>query len=501
MIHKIEPSKIYVDDRLRQNFDRKKMSELMESIRKHGQLQPGVCIMDKDSPTLLIGERRLRACASLKIPFSYTLKEDVTDPFLLKEMELTENLEREDLTFQEVCYARDELHRLWSDKHASDPEAKGTYSMRDTADALGISKSILADDVKLATWMKEIPEVREAKNKSEAKKIVARLTDVVVRKENLKNALQKSRVASKAVKDEALQPNEEGTGSADSDMLVEYDRRSLLGKLESHAKTFKEESINVVFWDPPWGVDYDSVEEDRGSKQKFKDKKDVFLEKFPEQAKSIYSLMSENSHLYLVFGIVPHQFVYDTLEEIGFSTNRIPLIWYKKGAHRTRNPAIWPGRSYEPVAYARKGKKPLVLKGKPDWIETPMPTKKMKLSHPTAKHPDLILELLKRSCSPGDIVLDPMSGSGMFGVACDHLRDELALDWWMIEKEDEFRTLGLHNLVRGYHGIVNAKPEESSNGAYKTLVPGSAEWMSYWDDHPEDRDEMTEWMDRLKGEK
>jgi ParB/RepB/Spo0J family partition protein len=502
MIHQIEPKEVYVDNRLRKNFDRKKMSELVESIRKHGQLQPGVCTLDNGRPSLLIGERRLRACGQLGVPFAYTLREDVTDPFVLKEMELTENLEREDLTFQEVCYAREELHRLWSEKHASDPEARGSYSLRDSADALGISKSILAEDVKLATWMREIPEVGEAKNKTEAKKIMQRLSDTVVRKETLKDALAKSRVASKAVKDESLQPKEESDNDPETGILLEYDRRSILGSFPNSADSFRRNSVDLVFFDPPWGVDFDSVAERRGSKGSFEDSPEAFLGDFPKWIEVIYELMAENSHLYLVFGIVHHKFVYDELERVGFKTNRIPLIWHKKGAHRTRNPKVWPGRSYEPIAYARKGAKKLVLAGRPDIIETTPPTKKMKLNHPTAKHPDLLIELLKRSCSPGDTVLDPMSGSGMFGVACDHLREELALDWWMIEQADEFRTLGIHNLTRGYHGIVGEKPSPSDgNAEYKTLVPGSNEWRSYWDDHPEEQDAMTEWMDRLKGEK
>jgi ParB/RepB/Spo0J family partition protein len=502
MIHQIEPSKIGVDNRLRKNFDRKKMAELVESIRKHGQLQPGVCTIEDGKPNLLIGERRLRACGALGIPFTYTLREDVVDPFTLKEMELTENLEREDLTFQEVCYAREELHRLWSEKHASDPEARGSYSLRDSADALGISKSILAEDVKLATWMREIPEVAEAKNKTEAKKIMQRLTDVVARKETLKNALEKSRQVSKVVKDESLKPREEGNGQPADAMLAEYDRRVLHGSYPAASERFTEGSFDLVFFDPPWGVDFDTVSEDRGSAKSFDDSMDSFFGEFPKWIERIYELMSEHSHLYLVFGIVHHKFVYDELERVGFKTNRIPIIWHKKGAHRTRNPKIWPGRSYEPIAYARKGSKKLVLAGKPDWIETPMPNKKMKLSHPTAKHPDLLIELLERSCSPGDSVLDPMCGSGMFGVACDHLRDRLALDWWMIEKEDEFRTLAIHNLARGYHEVIGeVKGEDEGSGEFKSLIPGSDEWMSYWDDHPEEQDNMSDWMDRLKGEK
>lgn len=501
MSQTIDPNLVVVESRIRQHFDRKKLQELTESIRKHGQLQPGVCRKEGDQVVLIIGERRLRSCLALEIPFTFEYKDDVTDEFTLREIELTENLEREDLTFQEVCFAREQLHRLYEEKHNADPKARGGYGIRDTADTLGISKSNLADDIELAQWMREIPDIANAKNKTEAKKQVQRLRDGVLRKQGLQDALKKSREASKAIADESIKAVAKTTGSAENDMVLEWDRRTLLGPFESNAKKFQKGVFSVVFWDPPWGVDFDKVAAENSSTTSYKDERDSFLEAFPDHLQVIYDLMSEDSHLYLVFGIVHHKFIHDSLEAVGFTTNRIPLIWHKKGAHRTRNPNVWPGRCYEPIAYARKGKKRLVMAGRPDIIETPMPTRKLKLSHPSAKHPDLIVELLRRSCEPGDCVLDPMCGSGMFGVACDYLRNDLALDWFQIEQLDEFRTLALHNLQRGYHTIVGDKDENSSGQGYKQLVPGSTEWITYWDDHPEEQDEMMEWLEGLKGGK
>jgi len=495
----IPPKEVVVENRFRQNFDRKKMVELMESIKKHGQLQPGVCRLENEKIVLIAGERRLRACMSLDVPHSYVLKEEVTDPYILKEIELTENLEREDLTFQEVVFAREELHRLFEERHKSDPAARGNWSMDDTADSLGISKGILSEDIKLSMWIKEVPEVAQAKSKTEAKKLVKQLEETVMRKANLKQALEQSRKTSKALKED--KPTLESTGKEEWDMLLEYDRRLILGDFEEVAGQFQEGSFSVVVWDPPWGVDYDKVKKEEGSSKTYEDSQGVYMRKFPLWLSLIEKLMAPDSHLYLFFGIVHHQFVYETLEAKGFTTNRIPILWKKKGSHRTRNPKIWPGRCYEAIAYARKGSKPLVLQGRSDIIETPMTTKRMSMSHPSAKHPEVMRELLRRSCEPGDCVLDPMCGSGMFGVACDSLQKELSLDWWMVEKDDDYRAIGLELLRQGHTSLVGDESPPEEEGAYKEMIPGSKEWLNHWDNHPEEQDEMQKWVDALKGER
>jgi len=199
-------------------------------------------------------------------------------------------------------------------------------------------------------------------------------------------------------------------------------------------------------------------------------------------------------------------FIYNLLHQIGFNTNRMPLIWHKKGAHVTRNPLVWPGRSYEPIAYARKGSKPLVKQGAPDVIETPMPTPSLKDIHPSAKHPQIYKELLLRSAQPSDTILDPMAGSGMFGVAAESLTKTLALNWFQIEIDEDYRNLELLNLVKGYDELAKREtpaPLEisapSEKGGFKALSPGTPEWTEHYKNHPEDQDAMLTWRKKQKG--
>lgn len=286
--------------------------------------------------------------------------------------------------------------------------------------------------------------------------------------------------------------------------LVYYNKKCILGKMEEKLAEFPDSHFDIVCFDPPWGVEFDKVFKQSGTTKSYEDNADAYFDMLPGWLDQIWQKMAEDSHLYMFFSITNHQFVYDQLSRVGFNHNKMPLIWFKAGAHTTRNPTIWPGRSYEPIAYARKGNKPLQKQGAPDVIKTPMPTPSIKDIHPSAKHPQIYKELLERSATPGEKVLDPMGGSGMFGVAAEALRDNFALDWHMIEMDSDFRNLQLLNLTKGFAKIAGESSEKksievtdmSTVGGFEELTPGTEAWKEWWKAHPEDQTAMLEWRQK-----
>ncbi len=512
-VHRADPSTILVsDNRHRQSFARKPLDLLIESMKDLGQLQPIVCTKDGEGRVMLIaGERRLRACVHGKMEVEYILKEEVTDPLMLERIELEENLVRENLSWQEEVAAGERLHAILQ-KMAGPPGLGHAHGVRDTAEFLGASKSIVAEDIALAVWVRENPEVATAPSKTVAKKIVKRLTETVVKGEALEEALEKSRRERERMTvreggDAPAPPasEEERVEGLQQERLLYYDERCRHGDIRKHLPGMMP--FNVVIFDPPWGVNFDSISLLSSGVKMYSDDEEKSINEMRDWIYLIYQNMVENSHLYMFFGIVHHCLIYDMLEEVGFTTNRIPLIWWKRGAHRTRNPSGEHGRSYEPVAFAQKGKKPLAKPGRANLIDTPAPTPSMKGIHPNAKHPEVYQQLLLASCSPGDRVLDPMAGSGMFGVAAEDLIERLALDWWMVEKDEDFRNLQIYNLSKGYLKIIGEVSKEQEErpeyrvdyeepmvaDTYKELKPGSKGWKLYWDTHPEAQTEMLKW--------
>ena len=528
-VREIEPSSIIVPERQRQSYDPKFIEELAASIMEVGQLQPGVCYNSDEGITLIAGENRRRACSKLGVKFKYILKEDLTDDYSIKAAELYENLCRNNLTWQEEDKAMAELHKLREEQHGK-PQ-RGRYSgqtLEKTAAELKSSRRKLARAIEIEPFL-SIPEIRDAKSRQEGYNKFQAILASYERETQVQEALKTKASAPSAeatAKATQLLDSKPTTSSSDETdaavlhMLAQYAERVQLGKFEEAVPELAPESYDIVIFDPPWGVDYDKVMHDTGSTTKYSDSAEKFQEDFPKWVETLYSKMAIDSHLYLFFGITWHEFVYNTLEAAGFSTNRMPLFWHKRGAGRTRNPDIWPGRSYEAIAYARKGNKILQLKGKPDIIQTAAPTRKMKLSHPSAKHPDIIKDLIMRSAVKHDKVLDPMAGSGMTGVACEHPDlKSLKLDWQLIEMSEEFVNLAIWNLGRGYYSIIGedspAEPAlsaeekakitydqwERDHPAQETYLPDdfreleicSAEWKEYWKAHPEMQADMLDW--------
>jgi hypothetical protein len=501
------------EERVRKEFNKEKLAKLAESFTRFGQKQPGVCTRNDDGTIVLVaGERRLRACQLAQIPYTFTL-EDETDPLALLEIELEENLNRENLTWQEQVDGQEKLRTLRTEQRAKEGDH---YTLRDQAKETEQSLGQTQEMLELAEFMKHFAEVRDAPTISEAKKVVKKLKSIATRAKLLQDASQV--VESKAIVEGTELSLSTGKAQSSEKLIVggkeiaverilDLDRRIILGRMEEKLSQFKDESVSILLFDPPWGVGVDESREgfqdNEGHLEKYEDRRESFLGLLPTWLGFLWSKMAPQSHLYMFFGIIHYGFVYSALEEAGFQVNGMPIYWIKQGQHWTRNPEIWPGRAVEPIAFARKGQKKL-QRAASDYILTPPPSLRIKQIHPSAKHPDIYLELLKRSALPGDVVLDPMAGSGMAGVAADALSATLKLDWWLIEEKKVFRDLAAENCLKGYSQIVLGKDTLSEGGRYVVLPrdfrdidlndeAGPAAWRRYMAEHPEQEEEMIEW--------
>jgi DNA modification methylase len=97
------------------------------------------------------------------------------------------------------------------------------------------------------------------------------------------------------------------------------------------------------------------------------------------------------------------------------------MIW-AKGNGMLPRPDHGPRNTYEALLFATKGEKRMVTVGQPDVIQVPMPV--LNRTHGAEKPVGLYLDLMKRSCLPGESVLDPFMGSGTVFPAANlaHLR-------------------------------------------------------------------------------
>ena len=177
---------------------------------------------------------------------------------------------------------------------------------------------------------------------------------------------------------------------------------------------FEPESIDLVIFDPA----YESLEKHRakGTTTRLKQSKGSSNQWFPifpnarfeELFRLLWTALKRNTHLYM-FCDQETMFVAKPIAEAaGFKFHK-PLVWDKQaigmGYHyRAR---------YEFILFFEKGKRKLRDLAMPDIITA----KRVYKGYPTEKPVAAIEPLVHQSSLPGEVVLDPFSGSGATGVA------------------------------------------------------------------------------------
>jgi len=142
------------EDQPRKIFDEKSLSELANSIKKYGIIQPLVVTKKDNKYDLVAGERRLRAAKSIGLESVPVVIKEYNDQSK-NEISLIENIQREDLNTLEVA----EAYKYLMEKYNLNQEelAKNLGKSRSTvANSLRILK--LTDDVKEFIKNNEINE-------------------------------------------------------------------------------------------------------------------------------------------------------------------------------------------------------------------------------------------------------------------------------------------------------------------------------------------------------
>ncbi len=141
-ISEIEPNR----EQPRKEFDEKALSELAESISKHGLLQPLlVRPLTLGGYQIVAGERRYRACRMAGITEVPVIIRELSDTETM-EIALIENLQREDLTPLEEAQG----YRVLMDEHG--------FSQEEVAKSVGKSRPAIANSLRLLKLPESISE-------------------------------------------------------------------------------------------------------------------------------------------------------------------------------------------------------------------------------------------------------------------------------------------------------------------------------------------------------
>ena len=393
-------------DRQRREFDPKRLQELADSIESKGLLHPVVLRIVEGSDEgfeyhLVAGERRCRAVQLLdskgkalrhdgrpvpagEIPF--TLLEELSED-LQVEAEFEENVVRVDLTPVERALAIKKLHDLRTKQKggydASASQFLGEqvgHTVRDTArevhgDKVGASGEQDIRDALLIAQHADDPEVAAAKSQAEAVKIIRKTHEARQRK----------------AKAEAFDPSK-------------TPHRLYHGNTYDPATTRElQKTFDIVITDPPYGIDIDKT-----TGHEYEDSDEVFAQVIEKLPGVLDSVTKDQAHIYVFCDYMRFNELFAAFELQGFECWRRPLIWDKGNVGSFGNIEYGFRKTYECILFANKGKKRMQIGGPEVLNFAPV----AKPSHPAEKPVELLVELLRRSASTGDFVLDCYAGSG-----------------------------------------------------------------------------------------
>ena len=127
----------------RKTFDKEKLKELSESIKKHGIIQPLIVRKKGLNYELVAGERRLRAAKLAKLQTVPVLVREY-DEKQMRELSLVENIQRHDLNPLEEAKAIQELMKQCS------------YTQAQAAERLGRSRAAVANLLRMLNRPEEL---------------------------------------------------------------------------------------------------------------------------------------------------------------------------------------------------------------------------------------------------------------------------------------------------------------------------------------------------------
>lgn len=439
---KIKIDKITITSRARQDMG-DDYDQLKASIKNRGLIHP--ILLNKKDMILVAGFRRLSCHKDLGLnTIEVQYKEDL-DPLQKKLYELEENIHK-NLTWDEQAKLRAEIHELYQKIHGKAIKGHKSegWGIEKSAELLNVSTTMISQDQALVAAMEILPSLQGMQSRRQALKVLDKVKETAILTELARR-------------------------DAEKDEMVNVPYLLYCGDAVDIVKDkIEEETIDLVIFDPPWGIDVHRIASSRGprgEKTSYKDDTEetaikLTMSLLPE----LYRVMKDDAQMYMFIGIQYKDLYMDILTNFEksiemadimmqwypplkesltqldaaitnmrehrswkFHVEEVPLIWVKEGGGFTDFENKFMPR-YETILYCSKGKvRPL---GEPTSnvfiINRPLTTDRY---HTQEKPIDLIEKLIKLSTQPNQIVLDPCAGSFVTTVAATlSKRRSIAID-------------------------------------------------------------------------
>jgi len=396
-------------DRGRKDF--KRIQSLCDSIRRLGLLHPLVVTrIEGDSKwkyRLVAGERRFRAILMLgwrEVPC--TFREELSR-IQQKEIELEENLEREDLEWSEQIELTRQLDELKRELHGSKlqgAEGGEGWTIEKTAETIGRSRSAVAREIKFAKILRERPDLKE-QVKTLPLKVAMKSVDQKLEAERIERLHKLGK--------------------------VELSSELLLGDCLELIKSLEDESVDLILTDPPFGVEAIEERREKDIQRKaitysrtLKDSDNLnsleISELLGKLAPELKRVLKPKGHFYFFHTICLYDHLIYSLKANHLIVDEVPLVW-DKGRPTAPFSGLTYCPCYELILFGCKEPREKRLNAPARKVLLYPPLSSQEKRHPFEKPQELLEFLIRQSTNIGDLVFDPFAGSGSTLVAAKAL--------------------------------------------------------------------------------
>ena len=369
----------------------KDLGGLAESIKTYGVIEPVVVTPSDDGRFHLIaGERRFRAAALAGVAtIPAVLRENVSEAMKV-ELELEENLHREELLWTEEADLKLRINILQQARHGRAVPGvinSKAHTLEKFADSLGESVGKVSQDLQLAKFLRANPEMIESLGKlpkTAAMRKIKRIQEAEV----LKTSTRK--------------PEDEPFELGDARELI---RHVLSG------------SVDCILTDPPYGLGEDSGMDvggnvhtmiESGDNLGYDEARELFVVICPD----LFRVLKPGRHIY-VFCAYEISFLFRTcMIEAGFSMTVNPIIWFK-GKGQTAGTGLSYRRSYELVLFGYKPAPTMDIRSLTSHsldVVTCPPLTPTQRHHAFEKPRELLRTFMTQSTLKYETLFDPFAG-------------------------------------------------------------------------------------------
>lgn len=474
---------IDVGERVREDYG--DLPALMASIKQFGLIQPIVVTPgspptvqneaneydEGTPPKLLVGGRRYYAHLALVelgddqySSIDVTFKDCLSDDDLV-EIELEENMQRKDMSWQEECLGILKIHRIKTKRAAS---LGDEWNQTMTGIAIGRSRQRVTQVLPIARelenrdsiiwkckgtdealgWLLEQQELRL--KQAMAERSLGQGKSLQLSSPAPQPSIGTARIVGGGVAlfPSALVDSPDSQPSHEPQVNINisdyFEHRHCIVWMYEHRGEFDH-----IITDPPYAIDMGMLQQDSnrmdvtGTEGEHDVQENLALMR--DFVPAAYETLKDKSFLVMFCDAMNFRFLHDLGVKAGFSVCRWPVVWCKPGA---KNEAAGFNftKATEFAIVMRKGVATLVNHQPLNWRCIAKGPQDKDFDHAFAKPKDLWTWFLEACTSPGQVVLDAFAGSG--SGPCAFI--QAGRQWRACEKAQQHVMELLRNVSKCY---------------------------------------------------